>query len=168
MTTVNLERPGFRSCDRLVPRWLQDRSKSAPGGVLGRLGRGLGPLLGAFGPSLDGLGRVLDRLEGSLEVVLSSFWSSLIRFIVSTSWCDSLIRFVGSTHWFDYLIRIESAAATSCLQFLCFWWCPVRPRMEGQIRIDENEKHRKCKQCTPSTDMSICYIIRSGHMPQIL
>ena len=63
----------------------QDRSKSAPGGVLGRLGRGLGPLLGAFGPSLDGLGRVLDRLEGSLEVVLSSFWSSLIRFIVSTS-----------------------------------------------------------------------------------
>ena len=75
----------FRSCDRLVPRWLQDRSKSAPGGVLGRLGRGFGPLLGAFGPSLDGLGRVLDRLEGSLEVVLSSFWSSLIRFIVSTS-----------------------------------------------------------------------------------
>ena len=69
----------------MVPRWLQDRSKSAPGGILGPLGRGLGPLLGAFGPSLDGLGRVLDRLEGSLEVVLSSFWSSLIRFIVSIS-----------------------------------------------------------------------------------
>ena len=43
----------------MVPRWLQDRLKRAPGG-------GLGPLLGALGPSCDGLGRVLGRLEGGL------------------------------------------------------------------------------------------------------
>ncbi len=34
----------FRSYDGMVPRWLQDRSKRAPGG-------GLGPLLGALGCS---------------------------------------------------------------------------------------------------------------------
>ena len=69
----------------LVIDWSQDSLKTVPRGLLGSSWGGLGPLLGAFGPSLDGLGRVLDRLEGSLEVVLSSFWSSLIRFIVSTS-----------------------------------------------------------------------------------
>ena len=57
----------------MVPRWPQDRSKSAPGGVLGRLGRGLGPLLGALGPSLDGLGGLLSSLDG----VLGCFWELL-------------------------------------------------------------------------------------------
>ena len=57
----------------MVPKWPQDRSKSAPGGVLGRLGRGLGPLLGVLGPSLDGLGGLL----GSLDGVLGCFWELL-------------------------------------------------------------------------------------------
>ena len=57
----------------MVPRWLQDRSKSALGGVLGRLGRGLGPLLGVLGLSLDGLGGLL----GSLDGVLGCFWELL-------------------------------------------------------------------------------------------
>ena len=83
---VEKNRSCFRSCDRLVPRWLQDRSKSAPGGVLGRLGTGLGPLLGALGPSLEGLGGLLSRVEGVLgslgtvlaahEAIHGSFWTA--------------------------------------------------------------------------------------------
>ena len=71
----------------MVPRWPQDRSQSAPGGVLGRLGRGLGPLLGALEPSGDGLGRVLGRLEGvfgrRFGIILE--FGSLIQFIDSIS-----------------------------------------------------------------------------------
>ena len=48
---------------------------------------GLGPLLGALGPSWDGLGRVLGRLEGVFEgrfgVVLE--FGLLIQFIDSNS-----------------------------------------------------------------------------------
>ena len=71
----------------MVPRWLQDRPKRAPGGVLGPSWGGLGPLLGALGPSWDGLGRVLGRLEGVFEgrfgVVLE--FGLLIQFMHSIS-----------------------------------------------------------------------------------
>ena len=63
----------FRSCDRLVPSWLQDRPKRAPGGVLGSSWGGLGPLLGALGSSWDSLGGLLGRLEG----VLGRSWGLL-------------------------------------------------------------------------------------------
>ena len=77
---------GFRSCDRMVPKWLQDRPKRAPGGVLGPSWGGLGPLLGALGPSLEGLGGLLSHLEGVLgslgtilaahEAINGSFWDA--------------------------------------------------------------------------------------------
>ena len=73
----------FRSCCFMVPRWLQDRPKRAPGGGLGPSWGGLGLLLGALGPSLDGLG-------GVLGVVLVSFWVVL--------GFDSLIRFIDSIY----------------------------------------------------------------------
>ena len=46
---IDPRRSGFRSCDRLVTRWLQDRPKRAPRGVLGSS-------WGALGPSLESLG----------------------------------------------------------------------------------------------------------------
>ena len=49
LTSDGLGRSGFRSCCLMVPRWPQDRSKRAPGGVLGRLGGVLGPLWGVLG-----------------------------------------------------------------------------------------------------------------------
>ena len=56
-------------------------------GVLGRLGGGLGALLGAFGLYLGGLARGLGRLEGVFEgrfgVVLE--FGLLIQFIHSIS-----------------------------------------------------------------------------------
>ena len=70
----------------MVPRWLQDRPKRAPGRVLGPSWGGLGPLLGALGPSLEGLGGLLSRLEGVLgslgtvlaahEAINGSFWNA--------------------------------------------------------------------------------------------
>ena len=63
----------MRSYDRMVPRWPPRPSQEGSGGVLGRLGRGLGPLLGVLGPSLDGLGGLL----GSLDGVLGCFWELL-------------------------------------------------------------------------------------------
>ena len=81
-----MERSGFRSCDRMVPRWLQDRPKRAPGEVLGPSLGGLGPLLGALVPSFEGLGGLLSRLEGVLgslgtvlaahEAINGSFWDA--------------------------------------------------------------------------------------------
>ena len=61
---------GFRFCDRMVPRWLQDRPKRAPGGVLGPSWGNLGPLLGALGPFGQSWAVVLDRL--------GAFWPSRI------------------------------------------------------------------------------------------
>ena len=69
---------------------------------MGRLGRGLGPLLGAFEPSLDGLGRVLDRLEG----VFGGGFIVVLEFIDSIHRFDFLMRFVDSIRWFDSLIRL--------------------------------------------------------------
>ena len=67
----------------LVVYWSQDGSKTVPRGLLGCLG----PLLGALGPSWDGLGRVLGRLEGVFEgrfgVVLE--FGLLIQFMHSIS-----------------------------------------------------------------------------------
>ena len=66
----------------MVPRWLQDRPKRAPGGVLGSSWRGLGPLLDALGASWDGLGVVLGRFG--------------VRFVDSIHRFDSMLRFVDS------------------------------------------------------------------------
>ena len=55
----------------MVPRWLQDRLKRAPGGILRRFGA----ILGALGPSWEGLGGLLGRLEG----VLGCSWVLLGR-----------------------------------------------------------------------------------------
>ena len=57
----------------MVPRLSQDRSKSAPGGVLGRSGGGLGS-------SLVGLGGLLGRLEG-VWGCSCGLWSSLGMFL---------------------------------------------------------------------------------------
>ena len=97
---IDPERFGFRSCDRVVPRWLQDLPKRAPGGVLGSSWGVLGPLLGARGPSLEGLGGLLGRLErilGSLGTVLAAHEA-----INGSCWvvleCDLLIQFIDSIY----------------------------------------------------------------------
>ena len=75
LTAIYPRRSGFRACDRMVPSWLQDDPKSQEGSsggswaVLG--GSCLGPLLGALGLSLEGLGGLLGRLE---EVLGQSGW----------------------------------------------------------------------------------------------
>ena len=88
-------RSGFRSCDQLIPRWLQDHPKRAPGEVLGSSWGGLGPLLGALGPSLDGLGGGLGPLLGGfvpswegLGWVLGRFWRLLdaLGTVLEPSW----------------------------------------------------------------------------------
>ena len=106
-TEIYPRRSGYRSCDWMVPRWLQDRPKRAPGGVLGPSWGGLGPLLGALGPSLEGLGGLLSRLEGS--------WALLER-----SWRPMRLstgrfgmRFVDSIHRFDLLMRFVDSIRSS-------------------------------------------------------
>ena len=78
----------FRPCDSLVPRWLQDRFKRAPGGVLGRSWELLGPLwkvLGGFWAVLRGswaaLGDSWSLLERSWRPV-DIYCSTLSIFIV--------------------------------------------------------------------------------------
>ena len=115
---------GFRSCDRLVPRWLQDRPKRALGVVLGSSWEGLGPLLGALGPSLEGLGGLLGRLEGvlgSFGTVLAAheglgrFWSfwKAIRGLDSS--IQFMMRFVDSIRSFDRSIALHHVVDTSRL-----------------------------------------------------
>ena len=75
-------------------------------GALGPSGGGLGPLLGALGPSWDGLGGLLGRLEGVLGA-LGPSWNGLgglcgyQRVVLG---CFG-IRFVDSIHRFDLLMR---------------------------------------------------------------
>ncbi len=94
----------------MVPRWLQDRPKRAPGEVLGPSWGGLGPLLGALGPSLEGLGGLLSRPEGvlgSLGTILGRFGMRLVdsihRFDLR---CDSSIPFV---YWIEVCFCIMSS-----------------------------------------------------------
>ena len=60
---------GFRSCALMVPRWVQDRPKRAPGGILGRLGGILGRSWGLLGP--------LWRVLGGFWAVLRGSWAAL-------------------------------------------------------------------------------------------
>ena len=73
----------------MVPRWLQDRPKRAPGvswAVLGPSWGGLGPLLEAVGSYLGGLG-----------ARFGSFWGRFgVRFVDSIHRFDSMMRFVVS------------------------------------------------------------------------
>ena len=90
LTTIDLERSGFRSCDRMVPRWLQDRPKRAPGEVLGPSWGGvLGRSWGLLGP----LWTVLGGRFGFWGVVLDPF---RVRFVDSIHRFDSMIRFADS------------------------------------------------------------------------
>ena len=129
LTTIYPERPGFRSCDRLVPRWPSRPSKRALGGVLGRLGGVLGRSWGLLGPlwrvlgsfwavlrgswgALGGFGRRLGPLGRSFGVVLDvvlihRFDSDAVsRFNDAIRRFDWFILFVASTHYFDSSIRL--------------------------------------------------------------
>ena len=66
----------------MVPRWLQDRLKRAPGEVLGRLGGVLGRSWGLLGP-LETVLAAHEAINGSFWVVLE--FDSLIQFIDSIS-----------------------------------------------------------------------------------
>ena len=102
LTTIDPEKSCVRSCDRLVPRWPQDRSKRASGGVLGRLGAilegswaALGAFWGLFGRSWGSFWTVWGWFGGRLGL------DSLIRF----HRFDSIMRFVDSIYQFDLLMR---------------------------------------------------------------
>ena len=99
----------------MVPRWLQDRPKRAPGGVLGSSWGGLGPLLGALGPSLEGLGGLLSRPEGvwgSLGTILGRFG---MRLVDSIHRFDLVMRFVDSIRSLDRSIALHHVVDTSRL-----------------------------------------------------
>ena len=108
----------FRSCGRMVPRWLQDRPKRALGGVLGRLG-------GSLGPSLAGLGGLLGVLRGSWAA-LGDSWSLLER-----SWrpvdiyCSTLSIFIVFCIEFycGCLVLISIIDVYCCCSL---WMCIVR------------------------------------------
>ena len=115
----------------MAPRPFQERSW----GVLGRLGRGLGPLWGAFGPSLDGLGRVLDRLEG----VFGGGFIVVLEFIDSIHRLDFLMRFVDSIRWFDSLIRLlDSNRIGSCHELFSVSVFLVVPSSSKNGRANKN------------------------------
>ena len=84
----------------MVPRWLQDRPKRAPGGFLGRLGGILGRSWGLLSPLGTVFGAFWDVLRGSWAA-LRGFWAlygfdQLIQFMDSILLFDSLIRFIAS------------------------------------------------------------------------
>ena len=95
-----MERSGFRSCDWLVPKWLQDHPRRAPGWVFGPSWGGLGSVLGALrlywgslgarfgalGPSMDGLGQSF-WIRGGLDRIRDRFADPIRRF-------HSMMRFV--------------------------------------------------------------------------
>ena len=102
---------------------------------MGRLGRGLGPLLGAFEPSLDGLGRVWDRLEG----VFGGGFIVVLEFIDSIHRFDFLMRFVDSILWFDSFIRLlDSNRIGSCHELFSVSVLLVMPSSSKNGRANKN------------------------------
>ena len=135
-------RSGFRSCDCMVLRWLQDRLKRAPGEVLGCLGGLLGPLWTVLG----GFWAVLTRSWAALRCFWALFerswrsgwifeWFVLdrfgVRFVDSIHRFVSMMRFVESIRYFVNILSTQQHGPAECAKRL------IRrpPRRGGAERV---------------------------------